>query len=690
MLEVEGMWSKTAIRYQVFVQVFITWVLTANAAMASVPVSIVPEKQNYSLEQSLEVLIDDANHLTFEQIRNEPPNSFIPLQAFNVSAPIANANYWFRLTLENETLQPQLLTLSVEPMLSEEIKVFLPDGRQGWQTLISGFKHPANKHSQGRLDPAFDIVVPAQKQLTLYLKVHPLLIFKPQIRLWEPKSFNIQKGYQFLFRAACYGLMISMVIYNLFIFLSIRNIAYLYYSIYLFSFINMNMLFAGFTSTYFWPEVSMPWILEVIYLLHLVTFFWTILFARSLLETATNMPSWDRLLKVFAVILIGLIPFIFILDIFIVNLLIQLVDLISVLTLIITGVIAWLLRISVARYFLIAWVCFFVGVIINAIAYLGVLEINLFTDNVAIFGTVTEAMLLSLALAYRINTLRQEALSAEQIATSEAQARQEIAEENLKLVQDNARMNAEMDVTRRLQEMILPTQDELKEIEALDIAAYMKPADEVGGDYYDVLSYEDKIIICIGDVTGHGLASGITMLMAQTAVRLQAIHEIYGPQPFFSGLNKVLYDNLKRMGIDKNMTFLMMDYSEGKIRLSGQHENVIVVRKNGEIEQIDTFELGFMLAIVPDISEFVEYIEIQLEPEDCLILYTDGITEAFNTEREQYGIERLCEVVQSHRQAGADTIKQAVIDSVYSYAGDQRPVDVITLLVLKQKSLGLS
>ncbi|MEM7016219.1 MAG: SpoIIE family protein phosphatase [Pseudomonadota bacterium] len=114
--------------------------------------------------------------------------------------------------------------------------------------------------------------------------------------------------------------------------------------------------------------------------------------------------------------------------------------------------------------------------------------------------------------------------------------------------------------------------------------------------------------------------------MSHTAVRLQAIHEIYGPQSFFGGLNKVLYDNLQRMDMDKNMTFLMMDYSEGKIRLSGQHEEVIVVRKHGEVEQIDTIDLGFILGGVPDISDFIEYFEIQLEPGDCLILYTDGIT----------------------------------------------------------------
>ena len=80
-------------------------------------------------------------------------------------------------------------------------------------------------------------------------------------------------------------------------------------------------------------------------------------------------------------------------------------------------------------------------------------------------------------------------------------------------------MESELDVTRKLQKMVLPGADEMRQIDALDIASYMSPATEVGGDYYDVLRHGDKIKIGIGDVTGHGLESGILMLMTQTAVR---------------------------------------------------------------------------------------------------------------------------------------------------------------------------
>ncbi|MEM7018096.1 MAG: PP2C family protein-serine/threonine phosphatase, partial [Pseudomonadota bacterium] len=110
----------------------------------------------------------------------------------------------------------------------------------------------------------------------------------------------------------------------------------------------------------------------------------------------------------------------------------------------------------------------------------------------------------------------------------------------------------------------------------------------------------------------------------------------------------------------------------------------IVVRNNGDIEQIDTIDLGFILGVVPDISEFIEYFEIQLDPEDCLVLYTDGITEAFNDNQQFYGVERLCEVVKANRHGNADAIKQAVIDDVFQHAGQESFKDDITLVTIKQ------
>jgi phosphoserine phosphatase RsbU/P len=91
-----------------------------------------------------------------------------------------------------------------------------------------------------------------------------------------------------------------------------------------------------------------------------------------------------------------------------------------------------------------------------------------------------------------------------------------------RLMTENRPMNAELNLTRKLQQMILPKQSELEAIEGLEIAAFIEPAEEVGGDYYDVLQHNGNVKIGIGDVTGHGLESGMVMLMAQTTIRVGA------------------------------------------------------------------------------------------------------------------------------------------------------------------------
>jgi len=263
----------------------------------------------------------------------------------------------------------------------------------------------------------------------------------------------------------------------------------------------------------------------------------------------------------------------------------------------------------------------------------------------------------------------------------------EIKELNEQLAQDNQRMSAELDITRRIQEMLLPTPNELSRIEALDIAAHMDPADEVGGDYYDVLAQgpEGAIKFSVGDVTGHGLESGMMAVMTQCALRTLFIHGEKDPIRFLDTLNKVLYDNVTRMQSDKNLTLAVVDYKDGHLTISGQHESILVVRADGPVEDIDTIDLGFPIALDRNVAQYFAHADVILEAGDGIVLYTDGVTEAENAEQLHYGVGRLSRVVQEHWSKSAEAVKQAVLDDLYSYIGQQTVYDDITLVVVKQR-----
>ncbi len=265
-------------------------------------------------------------------------------------------------------------------------------------------------------------------------------------------------------------------------------------------------------------------------------------------------------------------------------------------------------------------------------------------------------------------------------------AYQEIQILNNQLQQENFRMSAELDVSRRLQQMVLPSAKELQQIEGLDVVGFMQPADEVGGDYYDVLrSSNGTLYLGIGDVTGHGLESGVLMIMAQTVIRTLLEHGEIDPTALLTTLNRTIYQNTQRMHVDKTLTFSLINYQGGQLRVVGQHEDVIVVRSGGRIERIDTIDLGFPIGLEQDIQEWVQETSVNLTPEDSVVLYTDGITEATNAANELYGLDRLCEVLSQHWEASAEAIKQAVVDDVTRYIGTQKVYDDMTFVILKQK-----
>jgi len=138
------------------------------------------------------------------------------------------------------------------------------------------------------------------------------------------------------------------------------------------------------------------------------------------------------------------------------------------------------------------------------------------------------------------------------------------------------------------------------------------------------------------------------------------------------------------MNSDKNLTLAILNYSEGRVSISGQHEETLVVRSGGHIERIDTIDLGLPIGLDDDIADFIDRTMVELHTGDGLVVYTDGIPEAFNLEKKQYGMERLCQVISQNWQYSAREIKQVVIEDLREFIGEQKVFDDITLLVLKR------
>jgi serine phosphatase RsbU (regulator of sigma subunit) len=145
----------------------------------------------------------------------------------------------------------------------------------------------------------------------------------------------------------------------------------------------------------------------------------------------------------------------------------------------------------------------------------------------------------------------------------------------------------------------------------------------------------------------------------------------------------VIYDNVRRMNCDRNLTFSLLRYKDKLVTISGQHEEVLIVRDNGTLERHDTLNLGFPLGLEADISNLIGESKVPLGSGDVMLVYTDGITEAINCAGVTYGIERLSEILKNSYQQPALGIREAILRNLREYTGETTLLDDISLLVIK-------
>jgi PAS domain S-box-containing protein len=246
-----------------------------------------------------------------------------------------------------------------------------------------------------------------------------------------------------------------------------------------------------------------------------------------------------------------------------------------------------------------------------------------------------------------------------------------------------ARVQEEFAIARRVQTSILPR---TFNVPGLDIAATMEPAEDVGGDYYDVFNTPGGAWLAIGDVAGHGLNAGLIMLMVQSALAgIAATHADARPAELVSLLNSVLFDNINsRLASNEYVTLVLIRYTaDGRILFAGAHEHILVCRQEtGHVERIRT--PGPWLGIRRDIRDSTIDNTAVLHDGDVMVLFTDGLIEAMNAQGEQFDMHRLCSMVEDHRHESPEAIQRHLMNAVRDWMVTQD--DDISILVARYRS----
>ncbi|HET9955148.1 MAG TPA: substrate-binding domain-containing protein [Polyangiaceae bacterium] len=248
---------------------------------------------------------------------------------------------------------------------------------------------------------------------------------------------------------------------------------------------------------------------------------------------------------------------------------------------------------------------------------------------------------------------------------------------------ERERLAQEMAIAQRIQTAIFPK--DLR-VPGLEVSAAMIPATEVGGDYFDVLPTAEGCWLGIGDVVGHGLPTGLVALMIQSIVAAAAQRgATASPVELWCDVNSVLFDNVRtRLGQNEHATLTLMRYwTDGRVLMAGAHEDLILLRTCAESsEMIQT--PGVWAGITKELSPeaMIQY-ELQLDPGDLLLLYSDGVTEAMNQDLQMFGVERLRRVFEAHRQKSAYAIREAIMSEVSNWTRSRD--DDVTVAVLRYR-----
>jgi DNA-binding LacI/PurR family transcriptional regulator/serine phosphatase RsbU (regulator of sigma subunit) len=258
-----------------------------------------------------------------------------------------------------------------------------------------------------------------------------------------------------------------------------------------------------------------------------------------------------------------------------------------------------------------------------------------------------------------------------------------VEEATRRQIAERERLQKEMEIAARIQTSILPRE---LSVAGLEISARMQPATEVGGDYYDVVPVDDGCWIGIGDVAGHGLPTGLVMLMMQSGISALARKmPDASPRDLLLALNTMLVENVRaRLGQHEHATLTLLRYRrDGTLAFAGAHEEILIRRADsGRCERIAT--PGPWVGAKRDITAGTVDSHAQLRPGDLLVLYTDGLTEAAagaDGHGARFGSDRLVELVERHGGSSAAELRDAVLAAVAAFAPVRE--DDITLLVAR-------
>jgi sigma-B regulation protein RsbU (phosphoserine phosphatase) len=251
------------------------------------------------------------------------------------------------------------------------------------------------------------------------------------------------------------------------------------------------------------------------------------------------------------------------------------------------------------------------------------------------------------------------------------------------MANEKKRLDHDLEIARDIQRILLPS--EAPAIGGFQISGINVPARQVSGDYFDYIQVDqDRLGVAIADVSGKGVPASLIMAICRSVLRAEAAQNP-SPADVLRKVNRQLYPDIKE-DMFISMAYLILDHQQNGVTLARaghdaplwykrQSQTVTPVKSPGMVVGIDSGSVFDRITV-----DFT----VPLERSDCLILYTDGVTETLNSEGDEFGVDRMMESVRASANDGAQAIVTRIIEDVREFTGSVPQNDDITLIAIRK------
>ena len=386
--------------------------LALSSAHADWGTTVTADDRNVNLGPKLEWIEDSTNEITFGQVRQLPKSSFTNGSQYTFNKGYTSSGYWlrFRLNFPKELINSPWLLEIPFPLL-DYVALYSPDKNNDYSVIYTGDRSPFSQRDLDTTDFVFRLK-PEQKSNVYYLHVKTKDSLQVPLHLWSIDHFPKHNSYVSGMQGIYFGIMIVMILYNLFIYLSIRERSYLYYISYITTFTLFQASIQGYAFEHLWPNQT-NWANISIPFLGVLSLFFASLFARCILQTHLLIPRFDKGLILTATALFFTLPLVLFAH-YDIGIIAALICTFVFFNLVL--VIACLAAIKgnrTAKVFVIAWGIFLISGVISMLGAVNILPIEYASQVALQVGSAIEVILLSMALADRINLIEKEKVEIE-------------------------------------------------------------------------------------------------------------------------------------------------------------------------------------------------------------------------------------------------------------------------------------